>query len=132
MRSHPNWSAEGQIFITYKSGDKHTSIQSAFNKVGYSAHSWEASHLDPPVDPKFGEYISQWVRKIEGKHRYPRFHLDLLDPKVELINGVQVISARIRVHLDTSPHHKDKSEFGEKKCVEEVSRLELALQKPRI
>ncbi len=124
-------SVEGRIYIPLRSRDNYTSMSNAFNEFGYSAHTWEASWRDPPHDPEFGEFISQWIRKVERKYRYPRFHLDFLNPKVELINGAQVISAQIRVHLDSSRHHKDISEFGVQECKEEVSRLELALQKPR-
>ena len=131
MTSRSNGSVEGQIFIPLGSRDNYTSMSHAFSRLGYSAHLWEASWRDPQNDPKFGEFISQWIRTVARKYEYPRFHLDLFDPKVELISGVRVISAQIRVHLDTSRHHKDKSEFGEKKCEEEVSRLELALQKPK-
>ena len=132
MISHPNWSAEGQIFIPYKSGDKYTSIQSAFNKVGYSPHIWELSWRDPPEDVEFGLFCSQWVRKIERSHRYPRFHLDLMGPKVISINGAQVISAKIRIHLDVSRHTKGKSGFDVEKCSKEVTKLELALRKQQI
>ena len=54
-----------------------------------------------------------------------------MGPKVISINGAQVISAKIRIHLDVSRHTKGKSGFDVEKCSKEVTKLELALQKPR-
>ena len=132
MESHPNWSTEGGIFISLVSRDKHSSLLGAFKELGYFPHTWESSWRDPPDDKEFGPFCSQWVRSREKTQRYPRFHLDLEDPKVVTINGVQLISARIRVHFDVARHTKLKSSYAVQLCREEVSRIELALPNTQV